>query len=123
AGLAWLGGVSVNREALGFTTVLALASSLAFGLVPALHASGLDLCDSLREGARVAHGTAGRRGFRAGLLVAEVALSFVLLVGAGLMARSLERLLKVDLGFDPSGVLTTYCKLPTTRYATVAEQT
>ena len=96
--------VALDLPVVAFTMVIALATGIVFGLVPAFvstsHAS-----DAVREGGR--HG-GGRRLHRVlgTLVVAEVALSLVLLAGAGLLMRSLVKLQSVDLGFRPEGVLT-----------------
>ncbi len=122
AGLRALGPGSVPRLAettvdariLGFALVLSLCTGLLFGLLPALRASRADLGEVMKEGAR---GTAGgRERLRGTLIVAEVALSFALLIGAGLLLRSLERLLAVDKGFDAERVISSYLLLPYTRY-------
>jgi putative ABC transport system permease protein len=87
----------------GFTGLVALATGLLFGLVPALQAARTDISTSLREGDR--GGSAGVRGQRAQrvLVVAQVALVLVVLTGTGLMARSLLSLLSVDPGFESEG--------------------
>jgi predicted permease len=122
AGLRALGPGSVPRLAettvdariLGFALVLSLCTGLLFGLLPALRASRADLGEVMKEGAR---GTAGgRERLRGALIVAEVALSFALLIGAGLLFRSLERLLAVDKGFDAERVLSSYLLLPYSSY-------
>jgi putative ABC transport system permease protein len=106
--------VTLDLPVIAFTMVIALATGILFGLVPAFvstsHAS-----DALREGGR--HG-GGRRLHRvlSTLVVAEVALSLVLLAGAGLLMRSLVKLQSNDLGFRTEGVLTAGVQLPATRY-------
>jgi predicted permease len=97
--------VQIDLRVLGFTALAALASAVLFGLVPALRASRPDAAAALRAAGRTG-GLAGGRTLRNAVVVAEVALSFVLLVGAGLMIRSFVALHRVDLGFDPGGVLT-----------------
>ena len=83
---------------------LALLTGLVFGIVPALRSSRVNLAGALKSGNRTIG--QGRGGLRQALVVAEVALALVLLVSAGLMLRSLSRLLNVDKGFDAQGVLT-----------------
>jgi putative ABC transport system permease protein len=106
--------VALDLPVIAFTTVIALATGIVFGVVPAFvstsHAS-----DALRDGGR--HG-GGRRlhGVLRTLVVAEVALSLVLLAGAGLLMRSLVKLQSVDPGFRAEGVLTAGVQLPATRY-------
>jgi putative ABC transport system permease protein len=106
--------MSMDLPVVAFTLVAALVTGIAFGVVPAFvstnHAS-----DAIREGGR--HG-GGRRRHRVlrSLVVVEVALSLVLLAGAGLLMRSLVKLQSVDLGFRVAGVLTASVQLPTPRY-------
>ncbi|HET9533147.1 MAG TPA: ABC transporter permease [Blastocatellia bacterium] len=95
--------LKVDGAALGFTFVLSLLTGALFSLVPALQLSRTDLNEALKEGGR----SAGPRSrLRSALVVAEVALAMVLLVGGGLMIKSLWRLAHVSLGYEPAGVLT-----------------
>jgi putative ABC transport system permease protein len=106
--------IHVDARVLGFALLVSVGSSLLFGLVPALRASRIDLVDVLKEGGR--GGSGARRRGRSVLLAAEVALSMVLLVGAGLMMRALLRE-KSDLpGFDTRGLLTADILLGGTKY-------
>jgi putative ABC transport system permease protein len=113
--------VQVDLRVLAFALVVSIATGIAFGLLPALRASSLDLLESLKEAAR---GTrrAGLRT-RGALVVGEVALAVVLLIGAGLAMRSFARLTSVELGFDPSRVVTMHASLPDTQYRDVARWT
>jgi len=95
----------VDASVLAFTALAALAASVAFGLVPALRASRPEAGAALRSASRTAGLSEGRR-LRSAVVVAEVALSFVLLVGSGLMIRSFIALQQVDPGYDPRGLLT-----------------
>ncbi len=96
--------VSLDRYVLFFTLSVATLTGILFGLAPALHASKPDPGNMLKETGRgVSHG--GRNRMRSALIVSEVALSLMLLVGAGLLINSFWRLLKTDAGFDPKGVL------------------
>jgi putative ABC transport system permease protein len=104
-----------------FSLGLCAATALAFGVVPALHASRGDLQDGLRHGGRGSSDGVARRRLRA-LFVAEAAVAVVLLTGAGLLIRSLVGLLSVDPGFEPQGVVTIPIDLPTSRYAEPARQ-
>jgi len=113
------GEVALDGRALAFTGALALITGLAFGLVPALFASRADLQDILKSGGR--SGTPGGGRARSALVVAQVALSLVLLVGAGLMLKSFARLQGVDPGFDPDHVLTARIGLSGEKYRTDAQ--
>ena len=95
----------VDASAVNASTLAALAASVAFGLVPALRASRPEAGAALRSASRTAGLSEGRR-LRSAVVVAEVALSFVLLVGSGLMIRSFIALQQVDPGYDPRGLLT-----------------
>jgi putative ABC transport system permease protein len=95
--------ISLDTTVLLFTLAVSVATGLVFGLLPAL-STRQSLIPSLKEGGQSAAG-AGRRRLRSALVVAQVAVSFVLLVGAGLMLRSLFKLQKVKPGFDPERVL------------------
>jgi putative ABC transport system permease protein len=113
--------ISLDLPVLGFAVGLSLLTGLVLGLVPALHASRSDPIDSLKDSSR---GTTGRQAgrLRAGLLVAEVALSLVLLVGAVLLIDSFRRLQNVDPGFRTEGVTTFFVGLPPGSYPDVERQ-
>lgn len=111
----------VDGTVLLFSLGLCAATALAFGVVPALHSSGGDLRSGLGRGGRGASDGAARKRLR-GLFVAEAAVAVVLLTGTGLLIRSLARLVSVDPGFDPQGVLTVPIDLPAGRYADPARQ-
>jgi putative ABC transport system permease protein len=99
-----LSETSIDGAVLAFTFGSSLLASVFFGLTPALHASRVDLNDALKQGAnRVMGGGAGR--IRSALVVAEIALSVVLLAGAGLLVKSFMALQNVTLGFQPERVL------------------
>ncbi|HJQ20096.1 MAG TPA: ABC transporter permease [Gemmatimonadaceae bacterium] len=100
-----LNEVSIDPLVLIFATLAAVAAAALFGIVPALRASRPDLADVLRAAGRTP-GLGGGKLLRNSVVMAEVALSFVLLVGAGLMVRSFIALANTDPGFDPRGVLT-----------------
>jgi putative ABC transport system permease protein len=112
---------SVDLRVLGFTIATTLAAVFAFGLVPALAGSRIDLVGLLRGGTRTTGAPSERRA-RAALVVIQVALAVVLLVGSGLMIRSLVRLWQVDPGFRPDGVTAVALKLPAVRYADAASR-
>lgn len=115
AGMPRADEVGIDGFVLAFTMAAALLTSVLFGLLPALHLSRLDLGDSLKEGGRHQGSVVGR-GAREALIVAEVALSLVLLVGAGLLLRSLWQLQRVNPGFSPDRVLAMEVSLPTATY-------
>ncbi|HEU0124569.1 MAG TPA: ABC transporter permease [Bryobacteraceae bacterium] len=101
-----LSQVRVDWSAVGFTTLLALATGIGFGLLPALRVSSMELQSAMKSGERGSSG--GREGglLRSALVSSEVALACLLLVGSGLMIRSFLRVLDVDLGFQPSSTIT-----------------
>jgi putative ABC transport system permease protein len=109
--------VGVDGNVLVFALAITLLTSLLFGLLPALQAAGTSLNEVLKEGGRSLTGGQRGRRVRNALVVAEVALSLVLLVGAGLMVRSFVQLQRVDPGFDTEGLLTMQVTLPARRYA------
>jgi putative ABC transport system permease protein len=108
--------VSLDGRVLGFTMFAALLSSLIFGLAPALQSSRVELNESLKEGGRAGTESHGRKRLRGLLVVAEVALTLVLLVGAGLLLKSFLRLQDVNPGFQPDHLLTAQISLPPARY-------
>ncbi|HEV2863614.1 MAG TPA: ABC transporter permease [Pyrinomonadaceae bacterium] len=109
-------GVGVSGVVLAFSLGVTLLTAFAFGLVPAVTASKVNLADALGEGGKGSSG--GRKGnrLRAALVVAEVAVTCVLLVGAGLVLRSFVKLQQVDAGFDTEKVLTFQLRLHGSRY-------
>jgi len=107
--------VRVDGGVLLFTLALALVTGLAFGLLPALRASRPDLQAALKGGGRGQAGGGSQR-LRDVLVRAEVAVALVLLVGAGLLVRSFQRLLDVDPGFEAESRLTAQVDLPPARY-------
>jgi predicted permease len=106
--------IRIDPVALGFALLVTLATGLAIGLLPALQASGVNVLEALKEAGRGSTGSGGR--LRAGLLVAEVSLSLVLLIAAGLLLTSFARLQRVEPGFEPEGVFTAQLVLPAQRY-------
>ncbi len=112
-----LAPVRLDGWVVTFTLVLGVATTILFGLAPALRTLRVNLVESLREGGQ--HTVGGhRQRLRSMLVVAEVSLAVVLVIGAGLMIRSLSALGRVDLGFDPDNVLTMRVSVPATRYDT-----
>ena len=106
--------LGINSTVLLFTLGLSLLSGIVFGLAPALQVSRPNLNDSLKEGTRGTTGTSHR--LRSSLVVFEVALSLMLLVGAGLLTRSFLSLLRTDPGFNPDNVITMNLVLPAAKY-------
>jgi putative ABC transport system permease protein len=106
--------IPVDTRVLGFAVALSVGSSVVFGLLPALRASRADLNEVLKEGTRGSSGKGG--GSRSALLVAEVALSMMLLVGAGLMMRAFLREQRNLPGFDTTRLLTADILLGGTKY-------
>jgi putative ABC transport system permease protein len=117
-----LGEVGIDGWVLGFTLLLSVLTGVLFGLAPALRVGRGELHGSLREGARGASAGMGVRQLRGALVLAEVALALVLLVGAGLLIKSFDRLQRVDPGFTPDHVLTAQIVLPGARYGEEARQ-
>ena len=106
--------LGLNFTVLAFTLAISLFSGIVFGLAPALQVSKPNLNDSLKEGSRQ---TSGRsHGLRSSFVVFEVALSLMLLIGAGLSARSFLALMKTNPGFNPENVLTMNLNLPVAKY-------
>ena len=112
--------IHVDIRVLLFTFVLALITGIVFGVVPALAILRGDLANTLKEAGRSG---SGRSRLRKVLVVAEVALAFVLLAGSGLMVRSFERLTAVEPGFNTGGKLAFDMQLPSARYKTPEQRT
>jgi putative ABC transport system permease protein len=106
--------VRLHPAILAFTALLSLATGVLFGLAPAWQAARQDPHDALKEGGRGIQG--GGYRLRQGLVVAEMALSVLLLVGAGVLLRSFQRVIEADPGFDPEGVVTATLRLPAVGY-------
>jgi putative ABC transport system permease protein len=115
--------VGMDLRVLVFTVAISLLTGIVFGIFPALQLAGLDLHTTLREEGRSSSAGKSRGRTTSTLVVGQVALSLLLLIGAALLLRSYERLLKVDPGFDPHNVLTMNISLPTVKYAKPAQET
>jgi len=115
--------ISLNRPVLFFALGIAMVTPMIFGLVPALQAARKDLEKPLRDSGKGTSGTAGQGHMRDAMIVCEVALSFTLLVGAGLLMRSFVALHEVGLGLRADHVLVTRLPLPSERYKTAARVT
>jgi predicted permease len=115
-----LATLTLEPRLLIFSLGIATVSALLFGLAPALRAARTQPGDVLREQSRSATGGAGQIRLRDWLVVSQVALAFVLLVGAGLLVASFRRMRQLDLGVQPEGVLTFELNLPSARYDSTA---
>jgi putative ABC transport system permease protein len=120
ASIPRLSEVTIDLRVLAFTFATAVGTSVLFGLMPALSASGGALAQFIGSAGRGAVGPGGSRPRRA-LVVGEMALAVVLLVGAGLLIRSYQQLQQVSPGFDPDRVVTFNLSLPEARYPTAAQ--
>jgi putative ABC transport system permease protein len=111
-----VGRVGLDYTVLAFTFIVSVGAGLLFGIAPALRAASRQLVGELKEGGRGGTGGRRRQRLRSGLVVAEVALSLVLLIGAGLMIQSLRQLQNVDKGFVADNIFTARVSLPRIRY-------
>jgi putative ABC transport system permease protein len=110
-----VGDMTIDRTVLAFSLVVTLATSVVFGLLPALRATRTNLTEDLKEGSRGSGGLASARGRRA-LVAIQVALAVVLITGAGLMLRSFASVQQIELGFDADRVLTVSVRPPEASY-------
>jgi predicted permease len=111
---------TIDGGLLLFTAAVALGSALLFGLAPALHLSGTDLETALRTGR--GGPDSGSNRLRSVLMAGQVALSVVLLIGAGLFVRSFQELQRTDVGFSPEGLVVMEVDLPFSSYPEVTDQ-
>ena len=114
--IAGLKHLQVDARVFMFTVLVAVLTGILAGLAPAWHFSRPDVNDTLKEGGRGGSPTASRQRFRTLLVISEIALSLVLLVGAGLMVKGFRTLVANDMGFDRSNVLTFHVVLPEAKY-------
>jgi putative ABC transport system permease protein len=108
--------ITMDIRVLLFALTISAATGLLFGFAPAWQATSPDLSGTMKEGGRGSSGGASHKRLRDALIVAEVALAFVLLVGSGLMMRSFFRLMNVDAGLDSTNVLTIGMPIATERF-------
>ena len=108
-GIVRMEEVSVSGRVLAFTAALSVLTGLLFGLMPALRAYAMGIAAGMREGAR---GTVSHRRLNSALVAVQFALSVILLIGAGLLLKSFQRLESVDLGFNAENTLTMVATLP-----------
>jgi putative ABC transport system permease protein len=120
--IPFLKDVGLDLTVLAFTGVISVLTGLVFGVIPALQASRADLQDALRQEGRGSAGGPTRSRVRSLLIISEVALSLVLLIGAGLLGKSYLLLNEVRPGFDPEHVVTTDLSLAKSKYADPAQQ-
>ena len=116
ANLPRAAAAAIDPRAVAFSLALAAATTLVFGLVPALQGARLEVTGVLREGGPRAAGGASHRRWRLGVVVAQAAFAALLAVGAVLMAKTLGALTRIDVGFEPRGVLTQRLSLPEAGY-------
>ncbi|HZD93527.1 MAG TPA: ABC transporter permease, partial [Candidatus Sulfotelmatobacter sp.] len=114
--------IAMDNRVLLFMIVISLLTGIVFGIFPALQLSQTNVNQTLRDEGRGSTGGHRRMQLRGLLVVGQVALSLMLLIGAGLLVRSFSRLLRVDPGFDPQNVLTMNVSLPTVKYAGAQKQ-
>ncbi|HEV7890012.1 MAG TPA: ABC transporter permease [Pyrinomonadaceae bacterium] len=115
-------GAALDARVLLFSLGLSILTGFVFGIVPALQLSKTDLNDALKEGGKTVGGGGSRSRLRGAFVVSQVALSLVLLVGAGLLLNSFYRLLRAEPGFDPRNLLTMEYRLPRNRYSKGEQQ-
>ncbi len=113
--------IGINPQVLSFTLLISFLTSVVFGLAPALQVSKPDLTDSLKESGKSSAGFKRQRA-RKILVVAEMALSLMLLIGAGLLIRSFQQLQHVTLGFNPSQVFVADFSLDNMKYRETSQQ-
>jgi putative ABC transport system permease protein len=111
--------IRIDGVVLAYTALVALATGVLFGLAPAWRSVDVDPGEALQHGARTGGDARGHR-VRSALVVAEIAMSLVLLIGAGLMVKSMHSLTRVDAGFEPREVLTVQVGIPWRRYVDTA---
>jgi predicted permease len=109
--------IGIDWRVFAFALALSVVTGIVFGLAPALSASKTDLVHSLRNSSAYGLMSFGLRSFRGWLVVAELALAMILLLAAGLLVRSFNKLVAIDLGFDRENVLTARINLPRSSYA------
>jgi putative ABC transport system permease protein len=117
AGFAGVQAIAIDRHVLWFTAGVAMLTGVVFGVAPARRGFHLDANDGLRDAAGRGSSSAAARGASRLLVVAEVGLAMVLVIGAGLLVKSLLRLQAQDAGFHAEGLLTFQINLPPARYS------
>ena len=113
---------ALDARVLTFAFAISLLTGIFFGLLPALQSSNPDLRGALGAGGRTAGETASSNRLRSSFVIAQIAISVVLLIGAGLLVKSFYNLLHVDPGFNSQNLLTAEYRLPRTKYQTIQAQ-
>ncbi|HEU4690284.1 MAG TPA: FtsX-like permease family protein, partial [Vicinamibacterales bacterium] len=116
-GIPYWMAFSMDWRTFTFFLVVCLATGLIFGLIPALHTSTTNVHEMLKEGGRTGAGGIRARRWSGGLIVLQIALTLVLLAGAGLMLRSFLTMYRMDIGIDTSRLVVTGMIIPATKYA------
>lgn len=116
AALPRMADIALDWRALVFTLVISVLTGLLFAIAPALQITAGNLQSALREGGRSMTGPGSAHRLRSALVISEIALSLILLAGAGLLGASLMRLERVNAGFDPQNVITTRISLSSSTY-------
>jgi putative ABC transport system permease protein len=114
--------IDIDWRVLVFSLAITMATGAIFGLAPSWAASKTGLSESLKESGLSTTAESGRRRLRNGLVVCEMAIALVLLTGAGLLVRTFFKLVDIDLGIDPTNVVTMGLHLPDYKYAAAAQQ-
>jgi putative ABC transport system permease protein len=109
--------IRIDRAVMFFTLVISVLTGIVFGLVPAWQASRPNVSEWLKEGGRTGSGS-GHQRTRSALIIGEIAVALVLLVGAALLIQSFVRLRRVDLGYEPRGLMGMWVSAPFSRYPT-----
>jgi predicted permease len=118
-----VGEIGLDTSALAFTVLVSFVAAIVSGLAPALATSHGDLAQQLNEAGRVSTEASQGKALRTGLVVIEVALSLILLAGAGVLLKSFSKVQAVNTGFDTHGVLAVRLSLPKARYPHMADVT
>jgi len=109
--------IRVDAAVLLFTTGIAILTAILFGMAPALRTGGGSLVTSLKDGGRTSVGRLGTKRMQMSLVISQIGLALVLLIGAGLLARSLRQLSQVNLGFNPDQLTSVRIRPPQPQYA------
>ena len=117
-----LEGTRMDPVVLAFTATVTVLSALAFGVLPALRSTAVDPAMALQEGGRGDVGRSGQGRLRSSILIAQVAMSTVLLIGAGLLLRSMSAYQSVDYGYQPEGLVAAWIDLPPGAYPVRQDQ-